>query len=180
MNIHKLLSTKERIKILKLILYKTYHLRVVDVAKELRLSKSLVSKFFDILVKENVLKKFDTKFIVIDKPHTRAIKIFLNIACFNVSLLKKFKFVRGAGLYGSLVKGNNTEESDIDLWILINMTTEENLAKLTNELKKKYVNIKPLYLTKEKIETLKRDDAVFYHSLAFGSISVYGEEIETI
>ncbi len=176
MNIHKLLSTKERVKTLKLILYKTDYIRVVDVAKELRLSKGLVSKFFDILVKENVLKKFETKCMAIDNPHTRAIKIFLNIVSFDASLLKKFKFVKAAGLYGSLVKGTNTEESDIDLWIIIDKTNEENLARLTNQLKKKYVSIKPLYLTKEKIETLKKEDAVFYHSLVFGSINVYGKE----
>ncbi|HEY9206054.1 MAG TPA: nucleotidyltransferase domain-containing protein [Candidatus Methanoperedens sp.] len=180
MNIYRLLSTRERVKILKFVLYKTGTFGVSDVSRELKLSKGLVSKFFDILIKEKVLRKLNKGFQVLDNLNTHAIKIFLNVESFNVNIFKKFKFIRAAGIYGSFAKGTNTEESDIDIWIIVDRTNEEDLAKLTNELKKKYVNIKPLYLTKEKIETLKREDAVFYHSLVFGSINVYGEEIETI
>lgn len=180
MNLHKILSTRERIRILKLILYKTSAFGVSDVAKDLSLSKGLISKFLDILTKDNILKKANARFVVQDNLSTRAVKILLNLNDFDRNLLKKFKFIKGAGLYGSYVKGKNTEESDIDLWVLIDKTEEETLAKLTKELKKKYGKIKPLYLTKEKIETLKSKDSVFYHSLVFGSINVYGEEIEAI
>lgn len=180
MNIHKLLSTKERVKILKLVLYRTGSMSVTDVAKRLKLSKGLVSKFFDILVKEHILKKTNTEFKVQDNLSTSAVKILLNLESFDAKLFKKFPFVKGAGLYGSFAKGRNTEESDIDLWVLIDSTAEENLAKLTKELKEKYGNIKPLYLTKEKVKVLKKDDTVFYHSLVFGSINVYGEEIEAV
>lgn len=180
MNIHRLLSTKERVKILKLVLYKIGSLSVTDVAKELKVSKGLVSKFFDILLKEGILKKINTESKVQDNLNTSAIKILLNLESFDEKLFKKFPFVRGAGLYGSFAKGKNTEESDIDLWVLIDRTAEENLAKLTKELKERYGNIKPLYLTKEKVKALRKEDAVFYHSLVFGSLNVYGEEIETV
>jgi predicted nucleotidyltransferase len=180
MNIQKLLSTKERIMILKFALYKTSVFGVSDAAKSLRLSKGLVSKFFYILARENILKKKNNKFMVQDNPSTRAIKILLNLDDFEANIFEKFKFVKGAGLYGSFVKGKNTEGSDVDLWVLIDNTQEERLASLTNELKKKHENIKPLYLTREKIKTLKKEDAVFYYSLVFGSINVYGEEIEEI
>jgi len=177
-NIHKLLSTKERVKILRLILYRTNPLRVNEVARESELSKGLISKFFDVLLEEGILEKIDAKFSVQDNPNTSAIKILLNIECFDTALFNKFTFVSGAGLYGSFVKGKNTEESDIDAWVLIDKTDEENLARLTSELKRRYENIKPLYLTREKIEILKREDPLFYHSLVFGSINVYGEGIE--
>jgi predicted nucleotidyltransferase len=181
MNIHRLLSTRERVRTLNFVLYKTSPLCVNEVAKDLRLSKGLISKFFGILSRENILKKTDNKFIVQDNVSTRAIKILLNLSDFDANTFKKFKFVKGAGLYGSFVKGKNTEESDIDLWVLVTEDIQEEiLAKLTNELKKKNGNIKPLYLIREKIKTLKKEDAVFYHSLVFGSINVYGEEIETI
>ena len=179
MNIHRLLSTKERVRILKFILYKTSPLYVNEVAKNLGLSKGLVSKFFGILSRENILKKTNNKFTVQNNLNTSAIKILLNLDDFDTNTFKKFKFVKGTGVYGSFVKGKNTEESDIDLWILI-VAREEDLAKLSNKLKKKYGNIKPLYLTKKKIKILKKEDVVFYHSLVFGSINVYGEEIETI
>jgi len=181
MNIHRLLSTKERVMILKFVLYKTSPLYVNEVAKDLELSKGLVSKLFGILSRENILKKINNKFTVQNNISTRAVKILLNLDDFDTNIFKKFKFVKGAGVYGSFVKGKNTEESDIDLWILVvDDAREEDLAKLTNKLKKKYGNIKPLYLTKKKIKILKKEDVVFYHSLVFGSINVYGEEIETI
>jgi predicted nucleotidyltransferase len=82
------------------------------------------------------------------------------------------------GLYGSCVKGTNIEDSDIDLWVKIKKVKEEELSKLTNELKRKDERIKPLFLTKEKIEVFKKEDIVFYYSLVFGSITLYGEEIE--
>lgn len=181
MNIHRLLSTKERVRILKFVLYKTSPLYVNEVAKNLGLSKGLVSKFFSILSRENILKKTNNKFTVQDNLNTSAIKILLNLDNFDTNTFKKFKFVKGVGLYGSFVKGKNTEESDIDLWVLVGHDAqEENLARLTNELKKKHGNIKPLYLTKKKIKILKKEDVVFYHSLVFGSINIYGEELETI
>lgn len=52
------------------------------------------------------------------------------------------------------------------------------LAKLSNELNRYYKNLNPLFLTKEKIEMLKKEDSLFYHSLIFGSINLYGEELE--
>lgn len=180
MNIHKLLSTKERIKILKYLLYKTDHLSVNRIANELRLSKGLISKFLNILSKEKIVKRKNNKFLIKDNLNTKAIKILLNLNNFDTKIFNKYKFISSAGLFGSLVKGKNTEESDIDLWILIEKTKEKNLAKLTNELKRRYTNIKPLYLTKDKLKTLRNEDTVFYYSLVFGSITVYGEEIETI
>lgn len=180
MNISELFSTEERIRILKHILYRTGYLSVNKVANELGLSKGLVSKFFDMLVKERIAKKVDSKFSVQDSLNVKAIKILLNLAGFDPRLLKKYRFVRSAGLYGSFVKGENTEESDIDLWVLVEKAREEDLAKLTSELKRTYRNIKPLYLTREKLALLKREDAVFYYSVVFGSITVYGEKLEAI
>lgn len=180
MNIHKLLSTKERIKILKYALYKTEHLNVNKVASELKVSKGLVSKFFDILAKEKILKKTKSKLLIRENIKTKAVKILLNLDSFDSKIFNKYSFVKSAGLYGSFVKGENTKNSDIDLWILIEKAREEKLAKLTNELKTKYSNIKPLYLTKDKLKILKKEDTVFYYSLVFGSIAIYGEGIETI
>jgi len=178
MRLHELLSTKERIKILSLTLYKKDEISITEIAKEARVSKSLVSKFFDILTKEKILLKRKRKFRVNDNVRVRALKIFLNFYKIDENVFRKFNFVKGAGIYGSFTKGENSEESDIDMWIIVEKTEEENLAKLSRELKKKYGNVRPLYLTEEKIKALKEKDKVFYHSLVFGSIIVYGEKIE--
>lgn len=180
MDFHKLLSTKERVKILNYVLYKTEHLTVNKTASELRLSKGLVSKFFDILTKGKIVKRKNNKFSIQENLNAKAIKILLNLASFDAKTFTKYGFVKSAGLYGSFIKGENTEDSDIDLWVLTKKTNDEDLAKLTKELKGRYGDIKPMYLTKEKLKILKKEDTVFYYSIVFGSITVYGEKIETV
>ncbi|MDP2906579.1 MAG: nucleotidyltransferase domain-containing protein [Nanoarchaeota archaeon] len=180
MDVPKIFSTEERLKILRFVAYKTSPLNVNKVASELKISKGLVSKFFDILVKEDILKRTKNKFLMQDNKNVKAVKIMLNMESFDTRIFKKYIFVKSAGLYGSFIKGENTEESDIDLWVLIEKAKDEHLAKLTNELKTKYGNIKPVYLTIEKLKILKKEDTVFYYSLVFGSITVYGEKFESI
>ncbi len=180
MNIEILLSTKERIKILGHVIYKPEYISVNKVAKDVKLSKGLVSKYLDYLAKEGILNRVNGRFLVKSNIQSKAIKILLNLNMFDLDIFKKYKFVKSAGLYGSFVKGTNTQNSDIDLWILMNKVNEESLAKLTAELKKRFGNVKPLYLTKAKIQLLKKEDTTFYHSLIFGSIVIYGDGIEAI
>lgn len=177
MNIPALCSTKERLKILNHLLYKTELVSVNKTAKELKLSKGLISKFFDILVREKVFKKSKNQFIIKDNINTKAVRILLNLTNFDTNLFRKYKFVKSAAFYGSLTKGENTEDSDIDLWVLVEKVTEIDLMKLTSTLKKENKAVKPLYLTKEKLLKLKKEDPVFYYSLYFGSIIIYGDGI---
>lgn len=181
MNIEELFSTSERIKILNFAVYRKENLNVNKAAKELKLSKGLISKFFDILTKEKILKRNKNDFIVNqDNPSTKAMKILLNINNLDLSALKKYSFVKSSGIYGSVAKGTNTEESDIDIWILVDKANEEFLARLTSQLKKTNSKINPLYLTHEKLLKIKKEDSLFYNSLFFGSMNIYGEGIEKI
>lgn len=180
MNIYKILSSKERQEILGDVLYKEKALRVSEVASRLNLSKGLVSGFFNLLADEGILRKDGTEFTVQDNLCVSAIKILLNFNGFKPNIFRKSKFVIGAGFFGSFVKGGNTESSDIDLYILVEDTSEDNLAKITKELKKENDKINPLYLTREKITHLKNNDTIFYHSLVFGSIRIYGEGIDEL
>lgn len=180
MNINELLSTKERIKILRQVLYKTESLSVNKIAKETKLSKGLVSKLLEMLSKAGIARRANSKLLIQDNLKTKAIKILLNLDSFDTKVFAKHRFVVCAGIYGSMVKGKNTEDSDIDLWVFAKDAKEEELAKLTRELKEKHANINPLYLTKKKLEALKKEDTVFYHSLIFGSITVYGEDLEAV
>ena len=172
----KIFSTKQRIKILQAIILKTGNISVNNIANQLRLSKGLASKYFDILAKIGILKKVNGKLRITDSSLVKGIKILLNIKSINLNIFKKFPFVRSVGLYGSCAKGENTEDSDIDLWIKVNSINEEKLASLTSRLNKEIRNIKPLFLTDKKIEKAKKDDPLFYHSLVFGSIILYGGE----
>ncbi len=171
----KIFSTKERIKILKAVIFSEQPISVNVIAARLKISKGLVSKYLDVLLKEGITKKSNGKYLIVDSPITKGTKILLNIAGIDVGIFKKFDFVEAAGLYGSCAKGENTDESDVDLWIKIKEVTDEKAASLTAVMNKKIKNVKPLFLTTKKIEKMKKDDELFYHSLSFGSIVLYGE-----
>ena len=167
-------STKQRIKILEAVVFKTGNISVNNIANQLRLSKGLVSKYFDILSKRGTLKKINGKLRITDSSLVKGIKILLNIKNIDLNIFRRFPFVQSVGLYGSCAKGENTEDSDIDLWIKVSNVSEEKLAALTSKLNKEIKNVKPLFLTDKKIEKAKKEDPLFYHSLAFGSIILYG------
>jgi len=180
MNIPYLFSTKDRMKILSHVVFKTEQFGVNQIAGELKLSKGLVSKYFEELASEGILKRKQGKLIVQEIKDTKALRILLALNALKPNAFKNYDFVKSAGVFGSTTNGTNTENSDIDLWILVNKTSETNLAKLTGELRKMAANIKPIYLTEEKINLLKKEDKLFYNSLFFGSITIYGDGIEAI
>ncbi|MBA7466547.1 hypothetical protein ES707_01734 [subsurface metagenome] len=173
---NKIFSTNERIKILKAVILNKNPLSVNAVASSLGLSKGLVSKYFDVLLMEGIVKRLNGKYIIIDSAITKAVRILLVISDIDTTIFEKFSFVKSAGLYGSCVKGENTEESDVDIWVMINDVGDEQIASLTSEINKKIKNAKPLFLTDKKLEKIKKNDELFYHSLSFGSIILYGEK----
>ncbi|MBL7080826.1 nucleotidyltransferase domain-containing protein [Candidatus Bathyarchaeota archaeon] len=180
MNIPALFSTPERVKILTHVIYRTTPFGVSQVARELNLSKGLVSKYFNHLTDEGILDKKDGKHAVLNRKNSRAIRTLLNLNRIDTDTFKKYDFVEAAGLYGSHAKGGNTEDSDIDIWILTRPTSEESLAKLSSELRKMLGNVAPLFLTPEKTALLRKENPVFYYSLAFGSMSLHGGGLEEI
>lgn len=167
-------STKERIKILKAVIFSEQPISVNVVAARLKISKGLVSKYLDVLLNEGIAKKSNGKYLIVDSPITKGSKILLNIADIDVGIFKKFEFVESAGLYGSCAKGENTDDSDVDIWIKIKDVSDERAASLNAQMNKKIRNVKPLFLTTKKIEKMKKEDELFYHSLSFGSIILYG------
>ncbi len=159
-------------------MYKEEPLSVSSTAKEVKVSKGLVSAYFHILTKENLLKRVGRKFYLQQNRMTKALKILLALNGIETDMFRHYPFVKGVGIYGSVARGTNTKDSDIDMWIRIEKTKEENLAKLTKMLTQ-FGNVRPLYLTKEKKDLLKKEDQLFYHALLFGSITIYGDEFET-
>jgi len=176
MKTEQIFSTKERIRILREIICKTNNIKASSVAAKLNLSKGLVSKYFDILSKENILNRSKKGVFVTDSSMVKAVRVLLNIRDIDIRVFKKYSFVKSVGLYGSCAKGENTEDSDIDIWIRIKEANEEELASLTSKLKKKLSNARLLFLTDKKIDKLLKEDALFYNALAFGSIILYGDK----
>ena len=168
-------STKERIKILKAVIFSDQPISVNVIAARLKISKGLVSKYLDVLLRKGIAKKSNGKYLIVDSLITKATKILLNITGIDAGIFKKFDFVEAVGLYGSCAKGENTDESDVDIWVKVKDVSDEKAASLTAVMNKKIKNVKPLFLTTKKIEKMKKDDELFYHSLSFGSIMLYGD-----
>lgn len=177
MNLSKLLSTKEREAILHVILFKEGEISVAEVSRSLNMSKGFISKFFTILFQQKIIKKSKNKYTIIDNLNVRLLKILFNLELFSEFNFRKYEYVNGAGIYGSCAKGENTESSDVDIYVTIKIRDEEKLANLTGALKRISRKISPLYLTQEKLEVLQKEDPTFYNSLVYGSIKIYGEDI---
>lgn len=173
MNIEKLFSTRQRARILQSIIFSEKKIRVNETAKRLKLSKGLISKYFEILVNEEILARKSSKFIVRDNNKVKSIKIMLNVGGIDSKIFKKFKFVKIVGLYGSRTKGLDTEFSDVDLWIKTGKAKVEEISDLTSEVRKKIKNAKILVFDDKKLQALKKQNPLFYHSLHFGSIILY-------
>lgn len=171
-----LFSTSQRIKILEAVIFRTGSVSVNNIASQLGLSKGLVSKYFQILLKEQILKNEKGKLVVADNASVKAVKILLNLRRIDTRIFSKYPFVTAAGLYGSCARGENTEDSDVDLWVRVKDVEETKIASLTSEINKKIKNAKLLFLSDKKIEKLRKEDIMFYHSLSFGSIILYGDK----
>jgi len=171
-----LFSTSQRIKILEAVIFRTDSVSVNNIASQLGLSKGLISKYFQILLKEQILKKEKGKLVVADNASVKAVKILLNVRRIDTRIFGKYPFVTAVGLYGSCARGENTEDSDVDLWVRVKNVEESKIASLTSEINKKTKNAKLLFLSDKKIEKLRKEDIMFYHSLSFGSIILYGDK----
>lgn len=173
-----LFSTTQRIKILHFVIFRTGSVSVNNIASQLRVSKGLVSKYFQILLKQKILKKEKGKLFVSETPIVKAVKILLNVKSIDIRIFSKYLFVTAAGLYGSCARGENDEESDVDVWIRVKDVEETEAASLTAEIGKKVKNSKILFLSNNRLEKIRKEDTMFYHSLAFGSIVLYGDKNE--
>jgi len=94
-------------------------------------------------------------------------------------MLKKIEAL-GVGVYGSWSNGSNNEDSDLDVWIKVRKhPSERKVATVSNDVRKILgKNVQILILTPERIDRLKKEDPIFYYSLIFGSMTLYGEAVE--
>jgi len=173
----KLLSSPERIRLVKLFLFETeVNLKVRETAGKAKVSPALVSGTIRLFKKKGLIKKNKIDFL---HPVIKALKILLNIEFLeSIKLTKKtlslFDGCNGIGLYGSWADGTNTKESDIDLWIKTGKENEKGVAEIRKLFKGSKIEASIFVLTEKKLKELKEKDFVFYCVL-HNSFVLFGE-----
>ncbi|WP_297471278.1 nucleotidyltransferase domain-containing protein [Thermococcus sp.] len=178
---HELLSTEERIKVLQYVLERDV-VGVEEVARATGMSKGLVSKVLSLLVKHGVAKKRGRKFTIPETPKKRELKRFLNFMVIYPKLIAlKKDWIVSLGIYGSFARGENKPESDLDVWAFTKKPGISKSAKLKRELERavgREVNL--LVLTPNRLRALRENDPVFYYSLVYGSMVIWGESLDRV
>jgi len=178
----KIFSTKQREMILDHLLSNpSAGYRVRELSKNFAVSVGSVSQFLSLLKENRILIRKGDVFCVDTKSAlTKALKIILNVGKIEFAAFKKVPGFLGAGLYGSWANGTNKEDSDIDIWLKIKKRiSEEVVAGISRQLNNKMNRkVQLLVLDPDKIEFLKKEDPIFFYSLVYGSIVIYGEVLE--
>jgi predicted nucleotidyltransferase/predicted DNA-binding transcriptional regulator len=178
----KIFSRRQREKILAHMLGNPSRgYRVREIAKEFKVSVGSVSQFLALLKKNRILRrKGDIFFVETGNPLARAIKIVLNVAELDVAPLKRIPSLLGIGLYGSWANGTNREDSDVDIWVKVKKRVgQEIIARASGQLNRKTRHkAQVMVLDPEKSDQLKKEDPIFYYSLVYGSVVLYGESLE--
>ncbi|MEM7825891.1 MAG: nucleotidyltransferase domain-containing protein [Candidatus Aenigmatarchaeota archaeon] len=182
MEIHSLLSTAEKEKLLEYLLDNpSQEIKIRRVAKNLSLSPSHITKFIKLLFQFKIVKE---KRINLHNPLTKVLKVFFNLKkILKANIIKeakKIESLKGIGIYGSWVNGTNYEDSDLDIWIKTEKyISQEEIAKFSEKIRQKLKkNVQILVLTPEKINKIKKEDPIFFYSLVFNSLVLYGESVE--
>jgi predicted nucleotidyltransferase len=176
--ISPLFKTPQRLKILNEALKKD-NVTVTELSKECVLSKGLVSRYLNIMKEEGLLERRERTYHIRDQALTRAIKVLLNLETLRWEEVT-MEWIDSAALYGSWASGTNTEESDVDIWIKVEQLPSPSKLNLLHKKLKNRTNseVNILILTPEKLESIKKSDPPFYHSLQVNSLLLEGEPIE--
>lgn len=173
MNIFKIL-TGNGIRILKLINNEAFHIR--EIADTLNISPGSVHKFIKLLKSCGLIKESRQKncmMIHLNKDNlvVKHIKAIINLNdLLNATAYNDLKKLGEVGIYGSFANGTNDKESDLDMWIKTDIKELELRPTIRKLEKQLNIKVNPLILTKQKIESFKKNDPEFYIRLKLTSV----------
>ncbi|MCX6768636.1 MAG: nucleotidyltransferase domain-containing protein [Candidatus Micrarchaeota archaeon] len=173
MRTNMLLSTKERVEIVKEAVFAPETVTVTGIAKKTGISKSVVSGILGLMLKEKIMGRKGLAFVPLGSPQAVAMRLLFNVSAFEPGLFAH-PFVKAAGLYGSWAKGTNTMESDVDIWVRVEGAKTDEMASMQRRIVDEFPKAKVLFLDDEKIKSIREKNPLFYNSLVFGSIIMYG------
>lgn len=149
-----------------------YHTR--ELVRQLKIGLGSASRYLKILEKEKLVIKEEKGKLSIYKANMensllRELKVVFTLLEID-ELIKDLKNVSSQIiLFGSCAKGEDSEESDIDLFVL------SNKGKLVNKIISSHQNrierkISPVIVNDMELRTLKQKDKPFYSQIKKGRI----------
>ncbi|MBI5159705.1 nucleotidyltransferase domain-containing protein [Candidatus Micrarchaeota archaeon] len=174
-----LVSNRKRKKLLEYLLANAGEkILVRRVASKLGLNAGFVSVFVSKLKRKGIVKGGTVN---LGSAQARLWKIVFNINAVEkiAGEIMRSSSALGVGVYGSWVKGTNTEKSDLDLWVKVKkLPGALEAARLRAQVRKK-LGVEPsiLFLTGEKITQMKKDNPPMYFSLVH-SFVLRGEGVD--
>ncbi len=152
-----------------------------QLAKELKLSPYATKKYVDLLARENLIisqKKANLRYLRANNSSLffKHLKIALNIKKLLDSRLigflkDKISNLSSIVLFGSLAKGDDTEESDIDI-VIIGASKRLNLVQFEETLGKE---INTHVFSWSEWKRKMKEDSPFYYEVTIYGIPLYGE-----
>lgn len=141
-----------------------------EISRKLKISRNTAFKWLNILNKKDILKtriSGKMKYFKLNKDNVivKQIKILINVAMLSEIL----KYLKDEGvevyLYGSVARGEDDKESDVDLLITGKMERKKLIKIVESSKKVLKKEVKPLVLTPLEYAELSRRDKVLYENI---------------
>ncbi len=150
--------------------HEDYHTR--ELVRQLGISLGTASKSLKILTEEDLLIKRERGRLSIyqanmENPILRELKILFTLFDLEVMIKELKKDSSRIMLYGSCATGEDTFESDIDLFVLTDNPRHVN--EITTKYQKEISRqISPVIVTENEFRQIKREDQPFYNQIMKG------------
>ncbi len=178
MDISKLVSRKERVKLLEHLLYHASEEIVPNrLAKKVGVSRSQAHKYVNILREAGLVEGKRLR----ETPMLQSIRALLNLGRIEEAdasgiLKRHFPKMAGWGVFGSWSTGTNSEGSDLDVWVKLDNEPEDlEIARAKKEISERLgVPVDIIAATPKRLEGFKKKSDSFYFSLYNGK-AIWGD-----
>ena len=159
----ELFGNRSLVKLLDFFLLNDKEHSQTQIIKKTKISKATAIKWLGKLEKEKLIKSTRigvTKLFIINKSNViiKQLKILKTITDLNSLNIKNVKVY----IYGSAARGENNQESDIDLMIIGKIKREDVISEMKNLSKKLKKEIRFEIFNPQEWSQMARKDPAFY------------------